>query len=75
MSGDHPIIAALRDRRKHLGWSKAKVHRGIGMSRSTFDKREDAGRFGAIEQLERWAGFLGYKLTLTKVDSEPIYWS
>lgn len=72
---DHPLIAILRQRRKELGWSKSKVQLAVGMSRSTFDNRENSGRFGALEQFDRWAALLGYKLTLTKIEAEPIYYS
>jgi transcriptional regulator with XRE-family HTH domain len=73
---DHHIVAALRDRRKKLGLSKRAVQQGAGLVKATFYRRETDGRFAAIEQLERWAGFLGYRVVLVEVDKdEPIYWS
>jgi predicted transcriptional regulator len=73
--GPHPILAALRERRKALRLSKQAVHIAARMHRATFDRREDSMRCATLEQIERWCEVLGYRLVLTKIDSEPIYWS
>lgn len=73
--GEHPLIVTLRNRRRELGLSKSRVQLAVGMSRGTFDSREDSGRFGALEQFERWAGFLGFRVVLAPKENETILWS
>ena len=76
MSEPHPILAKLRARRRELGMSKREVHTKARMNRSTFDRREDSLRCPILEQLDRWAATLGYKLTIVKIeDNEMTYWS
>jgi len=72
---EHPIIATLRARRRELGISRSAVQIRSGMARGTFDRRENDCRCAAIEQLDKWAAVLGYRLTLVKDEQEPIYWS
>lgn len=70
---EHPIIIALYKRREDLCLSRDKVCANIGMSRGALHKRETSGRFGALEQLDRWAALLGYKLVLAPKDDETTW--
>lgn len=73
---DDPILTTLVARRRELGLSKHAVYTAIGMSRGSHWQREHDLRWRPIEQLEKWAGALGYRLVLIeKQEEEPTYWS
>jgi transcriptional regulator with XRE-family HTH domain len=68
MAGGHPIMATLREKRIERGMTLSKLARVANLSRESIRKRESR-KFPALTVLDRWCRALGYKLTLTEIDS------
>jgi DNA-binding phage protein len=66
----HPIIEVLRRKRVWRRQNMESLAKEARLCRATLEKRENDGRWGGLEQLERWALALGFRLTLMPIDHD-----